>query len=279
MQELNIKNNDRFSLDPKNMEEALKFAQLMSESDLVPKNFKGKPGDVLIAVAMGREVGMAAMAAIQSIAVINGKPSIYGDSGKAILLAGGCIIEEDDTEVIKKTGIARCRITRPNRPFVERTFSLENAKTAKLVGKEGPWRTYPERQMAWRAFWFAARDAAADLLNGLSGAEERSDIVVINDQDIFEQKDIQMPKSLSSEPQTEIKQKAPMEKKLAYGLKKISTSQKNMLEALIGKSALTREDVKAQLKIEHLTDILMSEMPGVLKMISGNTQREPGEEG
>lgn len=59
---------------------------------------------------------------------------------------------------------------------MERTFSMEDARTAGLWGKEGPWKTYPYRQMAWRAFWFAARDAAADLLKGLDGVEALVDI-------------------------------------------------------------------------------------------------------
>ncbi len=165
-----------FSLAPQNLTEAMKFAEMMAASELVPKAFKGKPGDVLIAVQMGAEVGLAPMGAIQNIAVINGKPGIYGDAGKAILLAAGVIIEEDDIEIVKKNGIARCRITRPGRPPVERTFSIENAQKAGLWNKDGPWKQYPERQMAWRAFWFAARDAAADLLKGLGGAEELVDI-------------------------------------------------------------------------------------------------------
>lgn len=168
-----------FSLAPQNLTEAMKFAEMMSASELVPKNFRGKPGDVLIAVEMGREVGLSPMAAIQNIGVINGKPGLYGDAGKAILLAGGCIIEEDDIEIIKNTGRARCRVTRKGRPPVERTYSTENARTAGLLNKDGPWRTNPERQMAWRAFWFAARDAAADLLKGIGGAEELGDYTPI----------------------------------------------------------------------------------------------------
>lgn len=167
----------QFSLAPRDLTEAMKFAEMMASSELVPKQFRNKPGDVLIAVQMGAEVGLAAMAAIQNIAVINGKPGIYGDAGKAILLANGCIIEEDDIEVIKQTGRACCTITRKGRPPVTRTFSIEDAKTANLWNKEGPWRSYPFRQMAWRAFWFAARDAASDMLKGLGGAEELADIV------------------------------------------------------------------------------------------------------
>lgn len=165
-----------FSLVPQTLGQAMELAKLIAESELAPKDYKGKPGNVLIAVQMGQEIGLSPMSAIQSIAVINGKPSLYGDVGKALLLQHGLVIEEDDVETIRKTGQGRCRITRPGHPPCERTFSKEAAKTAGLIGKEGPWTKYPERQMAWRAFWFAARDVAADLLKGLSGAEEARDI-------------------------------------------------------------------------------------------------------
>ena len=52
---------------------------------------------------------------------------------------------------------------------------MEDARQAKLWGKEGPWSTYPYRQMAWRAFWFAARDGAAHVLKGMAGVEELRD--------------------------------------------------------------------------------------------------------
>lgn len=164
-----------FSLVPRNLEEAFRLAEVLANSDMVPKDYKGKPGNVLVAVQMGQELGLQPLASIQNIAVVNGKPGLYGDAGKAILLAAGCSIEEDDIRVIKERGYATCTITRSGRT-TSRTYGIDNAKTARLWGKEGPWSTNPERQMAWRAFWFAARDAAADLLKGLGGAEELRDV-------------------------------------------------------------------------------------------------------
>lgn len=165
-----------FDLSPQNFEQAMTFAKYLAESEMVPKQYRGRAGDCLIAMQWGHEIGLKPLQALQSIAPVNGKPNLYGDAGKAMLLAAGCEIDEDDTETIRATGRARCKITRPGRRAVERTFSQADAETAKLWGKEGPWRNYPYRQMAWRAFWFAARDAAADLLRGMGGAEEAADI-------------------------------------------------------------------------------------------------------
>lgn len=169
---------DRQQLDlsPRTFEQALQLADYMAKSEMVPKVYRGRPGDCFIAIQWGAEIGLKPLQAVQSIASINGKPNLYGDAGKALLLSHGCIIEEDDSELVKANSRARCKITRPGRPPVQRTFSLEDAKTAGLWNKEGPWRAYPWRQMAWRAFWFAARDAASDLLRGLAGHEEVLDL-------------------------------------------------------------------------------------------------------
>ena len=177
VQKLTAVPRQTFSLVPKDLGEAMKLADLIANSDLAPKDYKGKPGNVLIAVQLGQEIGLSPMSAIQSIAVINGKPSLYGDVGKALLLSKGFIIEESDIKTIKEQGFATCKITRLGHPVCVRTFGIDNAKTAKLWGKEGPWTTNPERQMAWRAFWFAARDIAADVLKGLMGAEEVADYI------------------------------------------------------------------------------------------------------
>ncbi len=173
---LAIAPRQQFDLSPQTFEQALTFSEYLAGSEMVPKQYRGKPADCLIAMQWGYEIGLKPLQALQSIAAINGKPNLYGDAGRALLLQAGCLIDEDDTEVVKRNGRARCRITRPGRNPVERTFSVEDAKTANLWNKDGPWKTYPWRQMAWRAFWFAARDAASDLLRGLGGAEEAIDL-------------------------------------------------------------------------------------------------------
>ena len=167
----------RFDFSPQNLTEATNLAKILADSDLVPASFKGKPGNVLVAMSYGADLGLSGFQAVQNIAIISGKPVIYGDLGRALLLREGCTIEELDTPAIRIQGKAICRITRPDGRTTERTFSLEDAKTAKLWGKAGPWADYPHRQMAWRAFWFAARDLCADLLKGINGREEVEDYV------------------------------------------------------------------------------------------------------
>ncbi|AKR49480.1 hypothetical protein [Acetobacter pasteurianus] len=54
--------------------ELFTFSKMAANSDLMPKDYKGKPENIMIAVQMGSELGLAPMQAIQNIAVINGRP-------------------------------------------------------------------------------------------------------------------------------------------------------------------------------------------------------------
>ena len=77
----------RASLAPTNMAEALEFSRMLSTSSFIPKDFHGKPGDILVAIQWGMEIGLAPLQALQNIAVINGRPTIWGDAALGIVQA------------------------------------------------------------------------------------------------------------------------------------------------------------------------------------------------
>lgn len=169
--------NVAFSLVPRNFQEALEFGKIMASSDLVPKDYRGKPGNVLVAVQMGADIGLSPMQAVQNIACINGRPALWGDAMLAVVQAHpACrgIHETYDAE----TQTAICEVQRAGRPMVSRTFSVEDAKRANLWGKQGPWTQYPQRMLQMRARGFALRDAFPDALRGLASAEEVEDYTV-----------------------------------------------------------------------------------------------------
>lgn len=162
------------ALRPANLGEAIEFARIIANSDLVPKDYRGKPGNVLIAVQMGAELGLAPMQSVQNIAVINGRPSVWGDALLAIVLAQPDCEDVQETEDPGKS--ATCTVVRRGRKPVVRTFSVDDAKRAKLWGKQGPWTDYPQRMLQMRARSWACRDSYADALRGLHSAEEVLDI-------------------------------------------------------------------------------------------------------
>lgn len=162
---------------PATLTEAIQFSDMLSSSSMVPKAYQGKPQDILVCVQWGYEMGLAPMQALQNIAVINGKPSVYGDAMMALVQASP--VCEDVEEYFENEGtpnpVAVCVAKRKNRKPVIAKFSVEDAKRAGLWGKQGPWSAYPKRMMQMRARGFALRDAFPDVLKGLISAEEAAD--------------------------------------------------------------------------------------------------------
>ena len=164
------------ALVPQNIDDAFRLAKALSASgDMVPKHFQGKPEMTMAAIVRGMEVGLAPMQALSHIAVINGRPSIWGDAIPALLQRAGHHIDveyEGDGDTL--TAIAT--LTRGDTgKMVVRRFGMADAKRAGLTGKQGPWQQYPKRMCMHRARTWAARDGAADALMGMQIAEEHQD--------------------------------------------------------------------------------------------------------
>jgi hypothetical protein len=160
-------------LTPQTIGEAIQLAEIMSKSGIVPKDYQGNPGNIIVAIQWGAEIGLPPLQAMQNLAVINGRPALWGDAVIAIVRASGLL--ESISEDIGDTS-ATCTVKRRNEQPVSRTFSVEDAKRAGLSGKQGPWAQYPKRMMQMRARAWALRDVFPDVLRGVHVAEEAQDM-------------------------------------------------------------------------------------------------------
>jgi len=165
-----------FALQPNSMDEAFRMAEMLSGSQMVPKNYQGKPQDALVAMMMGSELGLNPIQSLANVAVINGKPAIYGDALLALVQNhpkfGGHEESFDESSMT-----ASCTVWRKGDSSKHTvTFSQADAKQAGLWGKQGPWAQYPKRMLMWRARGYALRDKFADALGGLITVEEARDI-------------------------------------------------------------------------------------------------------
>lgn len=192
---------------------ALEVCKMISASNMVPE-YAGDPAKVLIAMEMGRELGVPIMKmiamltnapksyrdrggnvdvgkvmlaldmgarldlygfqALQAIAVINGMPTLWGDAMLGRVLRSP---EYEDHKEWMDDAAAYCSVKRKGREIKTRSFSWEQAKRAGLLSKQGPWQGYPDRMLQMRARAFALRDTFADELLGIGMAEERLDVV------------------------------------------------------------------------------------------------------
>jgi hypothetical protein len=158
-------------------DDAFRFAKMVAASEFAPKDFKGKPESCLLAIQHGSEVGLSPMQSLQSIACINGRPSVWGDAALALVM--GSPVCEHVSEGIDGEGEQMAAICVAKRRGYEKAtvvrFSVVDAKKAGLWGKSGPWTQYPKRMLQLRARGFALRDAFPDVLKGLVTAEEAQD--------------------------------------------------------------------------------------------------------
>jgi hypothetical protein len=158
------------------IEELYRFAKFVAASPFAPRGFQS-PEAIVVAIQYGYELGLTPMQSLQNVAVINGKPSIYGDAMLAVVRASGLL--EYITERLEGIGTARtatCVVKRVGAPHERVTqFSVADAQRAGLWGKPGPWQQYPDRMLMFRARGFALRDEFGDVLKGLISAEEAAD--------------------------------------------------------------------------------------------------------
>ena len=165
--------NRPMGLTPQNIDEALRMADIMAKASIVPKDFQGNPGNILVAIQWGAELGLPPLQVMQSIAVINGRPAMWGDAVIALVRGSGLL--ESMHEDIGDTS-ATCTVKRRGEEAESRTFSLEDAKKAGLLGKQGPWSQFQKRMLQMRARAWALRDVFPDVLRGVHVAEEAQDV-------------------------------------------------------------------------------------------------------
>lgn len=194
MNDITKKPNQVFIVEPTTNEDLYKWAKYVAGSELVPVAYRGKPANVVVAMQMGRNIGLSGLQAIQNIAVINGRPCLWGDALLAV--AQNHKDFEYVNEYIEGEGdklTAVCEVKRKDAPVRVVKFNVEDAKLAKLWGKGGPWSLYPKRMLQMRARGFAVRDVFADALQGMSSAEEVRDYKVIEGEKDITPMDDQLP--------------------------------------------------------------------------------------
>lgn len=161
----------------KTMEDIFLFAKAVMDSGMAPRGFD-TPQKILVAIQMGLEVGLSPMSSLSNIAVINGRPTIYGDAVPGICQAE---VEDYKDEMLGSEGGDdwgyRVTISRKGRSSpITRTFTVADAKKAQLWGKTGPWAQFPKRMLLMRARTFCFRDSFPDKLRGIPTYEETRDM-------------------------------------------------------------------------------------------------------
>lgn len=149
------------------------MGQMAPESLTKGKDFDAAQAACAIAIMAGAELGMTPLTALRSYAVVNGRPSLWGDGIKSVVRSSGkCEFIRAGGDLTKGWCEAKRKDTGEE---MRREFTWEQAKKANLTGKAGPWQQYPDMMMERRATFRCLNDLFADVLGGLSDASDPVD--------------------------------------------------------------------------------------------------------
>ena len=188
--------SNRGGMQLKTIEEAYRFAGMIVRSGWAPtvgSRERRRPmneAEVFAAIQLGSEVGLPPMQSVQNIAVINGRPTIWGDAMLALCRMSGRFDEDGFKESFEGqpgtpgyTAVCKAQRIGSRTVFVGR-FSVADALKAGLWEKPGPWQQYPNRMLQMRARSFCLRDGFSDVLCGLHAREEMTADEVLDSVDL-----------------------------------------------------------------------------------------------
>lgn len=184
-----------------NFEQAWRMSQALSQSTLVPKDYQGNPSNVLIAMNIASRVKADVFAVMQSLDIIQGRPSWRATFVIAMIntcgrfaplqfqLSGegmvrGCIAWTLPFGVriplppAGETSLAFAK--RGGLPVIEGPeVTMAMAKAEGWIDRSGSkWKTIPELMLRYRSAAFFGRLNAPELLLGMQTAEEEQDRVI-----------------------------------------------------------------------------------------------------
>lgn len=146
------------------IDKMFRLASAMSQSGLLPEKLRGKPSDVLVTVLYGQELGLAPMQAVQGIYVVNGRPTLAGQTWLSLARKHGHRVKVDE-----QTGES-CTVTMTRGDTGEthtETYTLAQAEAANLTSKD-TWRNHPQRMLMWRAVGHACTFLCPEIALGFS---------------------------------------------------------------------------------------------------------------
>jgi hypothetical protein len=150
---------------PAQVRTQIELAKQLAASNLLPKQYQGRPENLLWAIQYAESLGVHPMVAVTSIHVIEGKPTASAQLiGGLVRRAGHKLRVTFDRKAMR----AVAQIIRADDPdhVFESVWDLDRAKAANLAGKS-VWKQYPDAMLKARAITEVARDAAPESLYGV----------------------------------------------------------------------------------------------------------------
>jgi hypothetical protein len=154
--------------EPEDRDSAWSIAQKVAKSGLAPSHLK-TPEAVFVAMAMGAELGLTAMASLRAVYVVDGKPSLPADLMVGLVLRSG--LRESWKYEAMSNDVVRLTACRVGGDPLTLEWTFEMAETAGLTNKHN-WKAYRRTMLKHRVDAEMCRALWPDIIQGLYDPEE-----------------------------------------------------------------------------------------------------------
>ena len=236
--------------------------QYIANTEFVPAGLRGNLPAILACVATGRALGLPDMVALRAIHVIDGKATYSAElMVQLVRRAGHSIVGEVGEGSATVSGVRR-----DNGDEMTVTWTLAMAERAGLLGKQN-WKKYPEAMLWARAASQLCRMLFADCFAGATYTPEELDgdaaaeAVAATVEELSPAHPTPPDVTPSSEP--------------AAGDRLISDGQHRLLEVLLKELGYDRDEYKAKVGVDHMTEITFAEATRLIDELQAEKEALP----
>ena len=151
------------------------MAEVLVKGGFLPQSIQNAQAAVSI-ILLGRELNIPPWQAINSINVINRRPTISPQLMLALIERSGRL---DDIKIDSDAAKCTVMMKRKGRSPHTETFTMTDAQAMQLAGKDN-WKKQPAVMLKWRAVAACARVVFPDVLMGLYTPEEINPDVTVD---------------------------------------------------------------------------------------------------
>jgi hypothetical protein len=150
--------------------------RLERAAEFIPAAFVGRAEAIMAAILTGLEVGQGPLWSLRSIYVVNGRPGLYAEAQRALVLGRGHELWPVEQTGERATWAGR---RRGSEHTVQVTWTMADATRARLPQRNPTWKDYPRQMLTARASSELVRLVFPDVTGGVPSAEELADGVTL----------------------------------------------------------------------------------------------------
>jgi hypothetical protein len=123
----------------------------------------------------GYELGFNLSSSFEFVVPVQGKPTLVPKGMMALIMNSDVYESHSVTETVDDKGnpySCTVRMKRTNGFEFTVTYTMDDARRAGLVKKDGAWESYPANMLRYRALGFCADQVFPDVIGGMKRADE-----------------------------------------------------------------------------------------------------------